>query len=106
MARKLDWGLLLCDTRLGAEGESREPSPDRNPFQIDQDRIVFSRPFRRLQQKTQVHPLPFNAHIRNRLVHTLEVASIGRSLGVRVGNALEKELGKVCRKPDDLGYLV
>ncbi len=87
--------------RAGAKAE-----PNRNPFQVDQDRIVFSRPFRRLQQKTQVHPLPFNAHVRNRLVHTLEVASVGRSLGYGVGTRLRDELGRAGRTADDLGYLV
>jgi len=76
----------------GAEG--------RSPFQIDQDRIVYSRPFRRLQHKTQVHPLPANDHVRNRLVHTLEVASAGRDLGVAVGRAWERA-GKL--EPLDLG---
>jgi dGTPase len=80
--------------------------PGRNPFQIDQDRIVFSRPFRRLQQKTQVHTMIGNAHVRNRLLHTLEVASIGRSIGFGVGAALRQNLAAAGRTPDDLGYLV
>lgn len=86
--------------------EAARPAPNRNAFQIDQDRIVFSRPFRRLQQKTQVHPLPFNAHVRNRLLHTLEVASVGRSLGFAVGSRLAAELRAAGHTPDDLGYLV
>ncbi len=98
------WGPLFEARRLG-EPEAR-PRPNRNPWQIDQDRIAFSRPFRRLQQKTQVHPLPFNAHVRNRLVHTLEVASVGRSLGYAVGGALSGALAEAGRLPDDLGYLV
>lgn len=98
------WGPLFEARRLG-EAEAR-PRPNRNPWQIDQDRIAFSRPFRRLQQKTQVHPLPFNAHVRNRLVHTLEVASVGRSLGYAVGGALAADLAASGRTPDDLGYLV
>ena len=71
----MDWASLFADARF--PGAARRDDPQRNPFQVDQDRIVFSRPFRRLQRKTQVHPLPSNAHIRNRLVHTLEVASVG-----------------------------
>jgi len=100
----MDWATLFNPRRLG-EAEART-APNRNPWQIDQDRIVFSRPFRRLQQKTQVHPLPFNPHVRNRLVHTLEVASVGRSIGYAVGSLLAAELAEASRSPDDLGYLV
>jgi dGTPase len=100
----LDWARLF-ETRRFAEA-ARAERPNRNPFQVDQDRIVFSRPFRRLQRKTQVHPLPTNAHIRNRLVHTLEVTSVGRSLGCAAGEALRAELDAIGRTPDDLGYLV
>jgi dGTPase len=100
----MDWPALFTTRRL-AEPEPRA-APNRNAFQIDQDRIVFSRPFRRLQQKTQVHPLPFNAHVRNRLVHTLEVASVGRSLGYAAGSRIAEELREAERTPDDLGYLV
>ena len=100
----MHWDRLLLDRRF-AEAEAKE-RPHRSPFQIDQDRIVFSRPFRRLQKKTQVHPLPTNAHIRNRLVHTLEVASVGRSLGCMVGERLRDTLAAIGRSPDDLGYLV
>ncbi len=61
---------------------------DRTEFQRDYDRIVFSAPFRRLQNKTQVFPLPGSVFVHNRLTHSLEVASVGRSLGDRVGSAL------------------
>jgi len=100
----MEWRLLFAEDRF--PGGSRRPDPQRNAFQIDQDRIVFSRPFRRLQRKTQVHPLPSNAHVRNRLVHTLEVASVGRSLGFAAGAALKAELAAIGHTPDDLGYLV
>ena len=100
----MDWSRLF-ETRRFAEDAPRD-RPHRSPFQIDQDRIVFSRPFRRLQKKTQVHPLPSNAHIRNRLVHTLEVASVGRSIGFNVGDRLRDALAAIGRVPDDLGYLV
>ncbi len=100
----MEWRALFLERRF-AEAASVQ-RPHRSPFQVDQDRIVFSRPFRRLQKKTQVHPLPTNAHIRNRLVHTLEVASVGRSLGFMVGDALREELAGIGRTPDELGYLV
>ncbi|ATR21172.1 Deoxyguanosinetriphosphate triphosphohydrolase [Roseomonas mucosa] len=108
----MHWITLLDTRRLGPGSMSQEElfpgddEPDGNPFQTDGDRIVFSRPFRRLQQKTQAHPLPFNAHVRNRLVHTLEVAAVGRSLGYAVGVRLGEELRATGRSADDLGYLV
>lgn len=98
------WARLF-ETRRFTEPAARVAA-NRNAFQIDQDRIVFSRPFRRLQQKTQVHPMPFNAHVRNRLLHTLEVASVGRSLGFTVGSMRAAELAETGHTPDDLGYLV
>jgi len=100
----MDWSRLFLDRRF-AEAEAKD-RPLRSPFQIDGDRIVFSRPFRRLQKKTQVHPLPSNAHVRNRLVHTLEVASVGRSLAYNVGARLRDSLARIGRTPDELGYLV
>ncbi|MDT8262711.1 dNTP triphosphohydrolase, partial [Roseomonas sp. DSM 102946] len=108
----MHWITLLDTRRLGPGSMSQEElfpgddEPGGNPFQTDGDRIVFSRPFRRLQQKTQAHPLPFNAHVRNRLVHTLEVAAVGRSLGYAVGVRLGEELRATGRSADDLGYLV
>ena len=53
----------------------------RSEFQRDYDRLIFSSPFRRLQNKTQVFPLPGSVFVHNRLTHSLEVASVGRSLG-------------------------
>ncbi|MCI0754475.1 dGTP triphosphohydrolase [Teichococcus vastitatis] len=100
----MDWAALFNTGRFPASPPRQTPT--RNPFQIDQDRIVFSRPFRRLQQKTQVHPMVTNAHVRNRLVHTLEVASVGRSIGFAVGSELRGELTQAGHTPDDLGYLV
>jgi len=79
---------------------------ERSAFQIDQDRIIFSRPFRRLQAKTQVHPLPTNDHIRNRLIHTLEVASVGRSLGTRYGQVLGDALVPLGIEAAEIGHLV
>ena len=78
----MSWHDLLSARRLV---EDEPPEKGRSPFQKDHDRIVFSDAFRRLQGKTQVHPLPDNDHIHNRLTHTLEVASVGRSLGEGVG---------------------
>jgi len=85
-----DWQRLLSTVRLGAPPEDQAPA--RSPFQRDHDRILFSGPFRRLADKTQVFPLPYDDHVHSRLTHSLEVASIGRSLGTLVGGrVLERE---------------
>lgn len=76
------WEKLLSSKRWGNEdrfmGNQKE---SRSEFQRDYDRIIFSSPFRRLQNKTQVFPLPGSVFVHNRLTHSLEVASVGRSLG-------------------------
>lgn len=63
-------------------------APSRSAFEQDYDRIIFSHPFRRLQDKTQVHPLPEHDFVHTRLTHSLEVSSVGRSLGKRVGEII------------------
>ncbi len=64
---------------------------DRSEFQRDYDRLIFSAPFRRLQNKTQVFPLPGSIFVHNRLTHSLEVSCVGRSLGNDVANQLLKK---------------
>lgn len=94
----LDWRKLLSASRQ--RGERTEPvDPARSPFQKDFDRIVFSSAFRRLQDKTQVHPFPGNDYVRTRLTHSLEVASVGRSLGAAAGQVISGRR----RLPPDLG---
>ena len=63
---------------------------DRTEFQRDYDRLIFSAPFRRLQNKTQVFPLPGSVFVHNRLTHSLEVSCVGRSLGNDVASKLVK----------------
>ncbi|MBO3698875.1 deoxyguanosinetriphosphate triphosphohydrolase [Roseivirga sp. E12] len=75
----MDWKVLLNS------GESHQKNTDRSVFDRDFDRIIFSHPFRKLQDKTQVHPLPEHDFVHNRLTHSLEVSSVGRSLGRSVG---------------------
>lgn len=78
----MTWNNLLTTHRLGMETWKTSARPeDRTQFQRDYDRIVFSSPFRRMQNKTQVFPLPEHIFVHNRLTHSLEVASVGRSLG-------------------------
>jgi dGTPase len=77
----MDWNLLLSAKRFGQEDRKVQSVADaRSQFQRDYDRLVFSAPFRRLQNKTQVFPLPGSVFVHNRLTHSLEVASVGRSL--------------------------
>jgi len=80
----MHWPSLLSHHRLG--GAPVAGVGPRSEFQRDFDRIVFSSAFRRLQDKTQVFPLAKNDYVRTRLTHSLEVASVGRSLGVLAGD--------------------
>ncbi|MBE0621034.1 MAG: dNTP triphosphohydrolase [Burkholderiales bacterium] len=81
---RMRWTSLLSHHRLG--GPPVAGVGPRSEFQRDFDRIVFSSAFRRLQDKTQVFPLAKNDYVRTRLTHSLEVASVGRSLGVLAGD--------------------
>ncbi len=80
----MHWPALLSHHRLG--GTPAAGAGPRSEFQRDFDRIVFSSAFRRMQDKTQVFPLAKNDYVRTRLTHSLEVASVGRSLGVLAGD--------------------
>ena len=79
---------LISAKRFGMEEFHEERQENRSEFQRDYDRLIFSAPFRRLQNKTQVFPLPGSVFVHNRLTHSLEVASVGRSLGDDVAKAL------------------
>lgn len=98
------WDRLLSPTRIGPV-PSRKLGDSRREFEVDHDRIVFSRSFRRLQDKTQVHPLSENDHVRRRLTHSVEVASVGRSLGTTIGDLLA-EKGAIDVDPRDVGMIV
>jgi len=88
----MDWNKLLTSQRYKPESlTSMFKSNDRSIFQRDYDRLIFSSPFRRLQNKTQVFPLPGNIYVHNRLTHSLEVASVGRSLGYRISKFIKSE---------------
>jgi dGTPase len=86
----MNWEKLLSTVRLGQENFNQSVELARNSFQRDFDRLIFSSPFRRLQNKTQVFPLPGGIFVHNRLTHSLEVASVGRSLGTNISNELLK----------------
>jgi dGTPase len=82
---RMQYETLFTDKRVGSD---KIPSGQRSGFQRDFDRLIFSSAFRRLQNKTQVFPLPGVAFVHNRLTHSLEVASVGRSLGKMVGERI------------------
>ena len=84
----MDWHQLLSTKRFGQEEYHNKFPHDRTEFQRDYDRLIFSAPFRRLQNKTQVFPLPGSVFVHNRLTHSMEVASVGRSLGNDVSKRL------------------
>jgi dGTPase len=88
----MNWQSLYSAKRTG-DKEKKETNPDtvRTSFLRDFDRIIFASPFRRLQNKTQVFPLPGAVFVHNRLTHSLEVASVGRSLGKTVGEAIAQK---------------
>lgn len=89
---RMNWNKLLSTKRLGMEDwESSKKKEDRTQFQRDYDRIIFSSPFRRMQNKTQVFPLPEHIFVHNRLTHSLEVASVGRSLGNLFSEKIKSE---------------
>lgn len=76
----MDWKKLVSNKRFGQEDAHPRRHDDRSEFMRDYDRLIFSSPFRRLQNKTQVFPLPGSVFVHNRLTHSLEVASVGHSL--------------------------
>ena len=88
----MNWNTLLSAKRFGLEDRRVSTTADaRSQFQRDFDRIIFSSPFRRLQNKTQVFPLPGSIFVHNRLTHSLEVASVGRSIANRVAMELQQK---------------
>ncbi len=113
----MNWQQLLSTKRFKPENgqlvatvtPSSQEGADalRTDFHIDYDRVVFSGAFRRLGRKTQVHPFAEHDHTHNRLTHSVEVASVGRSLGNRVGVMLAKGgFLPPGNTPSDIGAVV
>ncbi len=115
----MDWRRLMSPERFrGIQARSgpdrdREGRSLRSPFLRDFDRIVYSSAFRRLQDKTQVYPFPDTDYVRTRLTHSIEVSSVGRSLGLSVGQRLvqmhkldEPKDGGLALRPSDFGDVV
>src|SRR2546421_8779893 len=78
------------------------PHPYRNDFQRDRDRVIHSRAFRRLEDKTQVFTGRYSDHFRNRLTHTIEVSQISRTIAARLG--LNADLTEALALAHDIGH--
>jgi len=101
------WTKLLSKKRDKGRGlyeKDDNEKPFRNSFHRDYDRLIFANSFRRLSKKTQVHPLSTNDHVHNRLTHSLEVASVGRSLGLDAGKFLKEKDDSI--DPNDVAYII
>ena len=102
----MNWVQLLSSQRIGQPPTLGEQS--RSAFEQDYDRIIFSHPFRRLQDKTQVHPLPEHDFVHTRLTHSLEVSTVGRSLGKKAGEVVLQRHPELAGKSSlfDFGAIV
>lgn len=105
---RMEWDRLISDRRLGMEEYHDQRKHTRSDFQRDYDRLIFSSPFRRLQNKTQVFPLPGSIFVHNRLTHSLEVSTVGRSMAKEAAIRLqERHRGEAwVEKLDDLRDIV
>lgn len=89
MGNRMEWSQLINDKRFGLEHyHDPKKSKIRTDFRRDYDRLVFSSPFRRLQNKTQVFPLPGSIFVHNRLTHSIEVACVGKSMADEIAIVL------------------
>jgi dGTPase len=100
----MNWQQLLSRKRVSNDAQIRHASdePTRSAFEKDWDRILFSTAFRRMHDKTQIFPLPDDDVVHSRLTHSLEVASVGRSLGKLVGQSIAKRTSLDQRSDFDL----
>ena len=108
MQKKMNWARLVNDKRFGLENyHDPKKNLTRTDFRRDYDRLVFSSPFRRLQNKTQVFPLPGSIFVHNRLTHSMEVACVGKSMADNIAVALrQKYAGGAVEHFDHLGDIV
>lgn len=105
----MKWERLLARGRFGDTPGFIATQAARSEFEVDYDRIIFSAPFRNLQDKTQVFPLPDQAFVHTRLTHSLEVSSVGRSLGKAAGAYLLDKypnLQKTAISSSEIGSIV
>lgn len=106
MNSHMEWKRLLSAKRFGMEMYEDSHKHERTEYQRDYDRLIFSSPFRRLQNKTQVFPLPGSIFVHNRLTHSLEVASVGRSIGENVGRELRRKYPDMEAHFEEIGAIV
>ncbi len=99
----MNWTELLSTHRYASPHKSADV---RSSFQRDYDRIIFSSAFRRLQNKTQVFPLPGAQMVHNRLTHSLEVASVGRSIACRTVEKLSDRHPELRDRQSDIETIV
>jgi dGTPase len=103
----MEWDKLVSTTRLGREDEAgTDDSGSRTEYMRDWDRLVYSSAFRRLQDKTQVFPLSDSDYVRTRLTHSIEVSSVGRSLGMLCGEFIKEREPGLSMAPQDFGSIV
>src|SRR5690554_1580672 len=102
----MNWKQLLSVKRFGLENYKNLKEHERTEYQRDYDRLIFSSPFQRLQNKTQVFPLPGSVFVHNRLTHSLEVSSVGRSLGENTARALRKRYPDSPAHFEEMGAIV
>src|ERR1017187_1332693 len=94
--------LRFDASRMAGRRYPELPHPYRSEFQRDRDRIIHSRAFRRLEDKTQVFPAGLSDHFRNRLTHTLEVSQIARTVASVLH--LDDELTEALALVHDIGH--
>ena len=108
----MNWEQLLSLKRQGDKGKRlrKEQDDTRLGFEVDYDRIIFSAPFRSLQDKTQVIPLSKTDFVHTRLTHSLEVSVVGRSIGRLVGKKIIEKYPHLKEvhgyQPNDFGAIV
>ena len=90
----MNWQQLITTKRFGLEN-FHQKHDDRLEFERDYDRLIFSPSFRRLQNKTQVFPLPGHIFVHNRLTHSLEVSTVGKSIGNKISYELLKKYPEI-----------
>ncbi|MDD5384274.1 MAG: deoxyguanosinetriphosphate triphosphohydrolase [Gallionella sp.] len=100
----MEWSKLLSTSRLGRTDAKQKDV--RSEYQRDYDRIVYSSAFRRLQDKTQVFPLAESDYVRTRLTHSIEVSSVGRSLGTLIGGFVINHENLNDVHPQEFGNIV
>jgi dGTPase len=101
----MEWERLVSTMRLGRE-DDRGDGGSRTEYMRDWDRLVYSSAFRRLQDKTQVFPLSDSDYVRTRLTHSIEVSSVGRSLGMLCGEFIKEREPALSMAPQDFGSIV